>query len=109
MIPATPELDPLVGLENPATPLRAKLLAVPALRARYLRYVREIAERDLDWASVGPMVARYQQLIAADVSRDTRKLSSTEAFTSDVSALKSFFEKRRAYLLEQVPVSATGR
>ena len=29
------DLDPLVGLDNERTPLRSKLLAVPALKARY--------------------------------------------------------------------------
>ena len=46
-------LDPLVGLDDASKPLRSKLLAVPALRARYLRYVREIAERWLDWQYAG--------------------------------------------------------
>src|SRR5207249_12155300 len=38
------ELDPLVGLDDARKPLRSKLLAVPALRAKYLEYVRTIAE-----------------------------------------------------------------
>jgi len=109
MIAGTPELDPLVGLDNPSTPLRSKLLAVPNLRARYLRYVREIAERDLDWKTMGPLVEKYQTLIRDDVSRDTRKLSSTDAFTSDVAKLKEFADKRRAFLLAKVPAGETGR
>lgn len=103
MIPPTPELDPLVGLDNSTTPLRSKLLAVPALRAKYLQYVREIAERDLDWARLGPLVERYQRVIRADVERDTRKLYSTEAFSAGVTQLKEFAEKRRAYLLGKIP------
>jgi len=103
MMGGGPDLDPLVGLDNPTTPLRSKLLAVPALRARYLGYVRQIAERDLDWATLGPLVAQYQRIIADDVKRDTRKLYSTEAFTTGVAALKEFADKRRAYLLEKLP------
>jgi hypothetical protein len=45
------ELDPLVGADDTSRPLRSKLLAVPALRARYLKYVRDIAERWLDSTS----------------------------------------------------------
>jgi spore coat protein CotH len=102
---ANAELDPMIGLDDPGKPLRSKLLAVPALRQRYLKYVREIAEKWLDWNTLGPRVARYQALIAEDVKGDTRKLYSLEAFTTDVEtgerSLKSFVEKRRAYLLKQ--------
>src|SRR5262249_14431991 len=41
-------LDPLIGLDDPRKPLRSRLLAVPSLRARYLKYVRQIAEESLD-------------------------------------------------------------
>jgi hypothetical protein len=73
--------DPLVALDDANKALRHKLLAVPALRARYLAYMGEIAEKWLDWSRLGPIVERYQKLIADDVARDTRKLDTTEAFT----------------------------
>jgi hypothetical protein len=91
------------------------LLAVPALKARYLADLRDIAEHWLDWSKIGPLVQQWQSLIAADVKTDTRKLFSTAAFTKAVTqdgfepgggptappemSLKSFFEQRRAYLL----------
>lgn len=114
------ELDPLVAANDAGKPLLSKLLAVPALRARYLGYVREIAETWLDWNRLGPVVDHYQALIAEDVKKDTRKLDSTEEFLAGVAAsaepdsasaatrsgpggqrasLRSFCEKRRAYLL----------
>ena len=46
-----PTLDPLVGADDVSKPLRARLLAVPALRERYLRYVHDIADTWLDWNS----------------------------------------------------------
>ena len=102
------ELDPLVGLDDTSKPLRSKLLAVPALRARYLGYVREIADKWLDWRTLEPLVRQYQSVIAADVKADTRKLYPTDQFTSGVdqgeSSLKSFVERRRAFLLKAVPV-----
>ena len=98
------ELDPLVGMNDTTKPLRSKLLAVPALRARYLAYVREIATKWLDWRTLEPLVRRYQSVIAADVKLDTRKLYPTEQFVSGVdqgeSSLKSFVERRRAFLLK---------
>jgi hypothetical protein len=97
---AAATLDPLLGLDDATKPLRSKLLAVPALRARYLGYVREIADRWLDWNTLGPLVAQYQALIAEDVRTDGRKLAATDAFTSDVDALRAFATQRRAALLQ---------
>jgi hypothetical protein len=97
---ASVDLDPLVGLNDASKPLRSKLLAVPALRERYLSYVRDIAQRWLDWKVLGPRVAQYQALIADDVKKDTRKLYSVEAFQNDVKGLESFVERRRAFLLK---------
>jgi hypothetical protein len=93
------ELDPLIGLDDPSRPLRSKLLAVPALRQRYLAYVREIAERWLNWKTLEPLAVQYQALIAADVKADTRKLDSFDAFQVGLSELKTFVEQRRAFLL----------
>jgi hypothetical protein len=98
-----PDLDPLVGLDDTTKPLRSKLLAVPALRQRYLAYVRDIAQKHLDWKTLGPRIQELQALIADDVKADTRKLYSLEAFKTETDggerSLKNFVEKRRAYLL----------
>jgi hypothetical protein len=92
-------LDPLVGLNDAAKPLRAKLLAVPALRARYLAYVREIAGKWLDWNVLQPIVVRAQTLIAAEVKADTKRLDDFEAFDTGAADLKRFADSRRQYLL----------
>jgi hypothetical protein len=101
--------DPLVTLDDPNKALRYRLLAVPALRTRYLAYMGDIAEKWLDWSRLGPLVERYQNLIADAVARDTRKLDTTEAFTAGVygpagappaaTTIKGFVEQRRAALL----------
>jgi hypothetical protein len=108
------ELSPLAGADDTRKPLLNKLLAVPALRTRYLEMVREIATDWLDWNKIEPIAKQYQALIDGEVEKDTRKLSSTDAFrngfTEDTEeagfrgprrslSLKSFVEKRRAYLL----------
>ncbi|MGI9176680.1 MAG: hypothetical protein ACR2IT_02350, partial [Pirellulales bacterium] len=107
-----PTLDPLVGLDDPTKPLRAKLLAVPVLRDRYLDHVKAIAREQLDWSSVGRDVARWRALIIDAVREDTRKLQTTEAFEEATSPepprdgrsnLRGFLEKRRAYLLDYAP------
>jgi len=109
------ELDPLRGASEENKPLLSKLLAVPALKARYLGYVKEIAGRWLDWKKIGPLAEQYQALIAADMKKDTRKLDSYEEFIGGVTedsaqregpgpgrriSLKNFVEQRRAYLLK---------
>lgn len=78
------KLDPLVAAKDERKPLLSKLLAVPALRDRYLGYVRDIAENWLDWAKLGPLAESFHQLIAEDVKADTRKLDSYEAFEASL-------------------------
>ena len=108
------ELDPLFGADDSNKPLISKLLAVPKLRARYLGYVRDIAEKWLDWKKLEPLAEQYQSLIAADMKTDTRKLDPFEAVTKEMKedsgpegpggprrriSLKNFVEQRRAFLL----------
>jgi len=95
-----PSLDPLVGLGDSTKPLRSRLLAVPALRARYLGYVRDIAERWLQWRVLEPIVTSAQALIADDVRTDTRKLDTFEAFERGVDGLQAFVTRRRTFLLD---------
>lgn len=120
------QLDPLVAANDSRKPLLSKLLAVPSLRTRYLAYVRDIAEKWLDWNKLGPLAQQYHAFIADDVKKDTRKLDSTEAFLSSVtgetqgqatvggsggaedSSLKSFAEKRREFLLNYKAPSQAG-
>jgi len=110
-------LDPFAGAYDPDKPLLSRLLAVPSLRERYLDYVRDIAERWLDWDKIGPLAGQYQALIASDMEMDTHNLYSVEAFSSGVDgevasqgfgggfasppsmSLRSFVDERRAYLL----------
>jgi hypothetical protein len=111
-------LDPLVGLDDASKPLRSKLLAVPSLKQKYLQRVRAIAEKMLDWKTLGPNVAQWRALIQSDIEEDTRKLSSYDAFlktTSDEESseesggreisLRSFTQKRSRFLLKNDEVS----
>lgn len=99
---ALTELDPLTGMSDATKPLRSRLLQVPALRERYLTYVRTLAQ-EMAWEKMGPFVARLHDTIAPRVAKDTRKAFSTEAFERDTSveasgSLRQFFEKRSKYL-----------
>jgi hypothetical protein len=106
--------DPLVALDDTNKALRHRLLAVPALRDRYLTYVGDIAEKWLDWNRLGPLVETYRSLIADDVIRDTRKHDDADAFlagifgrpdsTATPGTIKGFAELRRAALLSHPEV-----
>lgn len=104
------DLDPLMVSDAARMPLRSRLLAVPELRSRYLKYVRQIADQSLDWNDVEPFIARQSKLIESEVAADTRKLESLEAFQQATSldkasggaepqSLRGFFDQRREYLL----------
>ncbi|MBM3844715.1 MAG: spore coat protein CotH, partial [Verrucomicrobia bacterium] len=108
------QLSPLVAEKDERKPLLSKLLAVPALRTRYLTHVKQIASQSLDWSQLGTAAERYHSLIAPHVSSDTRKLASTKQFESSLigpsgseadpgrgapMSLKAFADQRRAFLL----------
>ena len=96
-------LDPLVGLNDASVPLRSRLLAVPELQKRYLEYMLDVAERWLDWETLGPIAHEYQALIDADMAVDTRSLFSYEQFQGALSDLEAFVTARREYLLATLP------
>lgn len=98
------QLDPLRGLDEERKPLRSRLLQVPALQKRYLGFVEEIAEKELHWDNLGKMVAHHRELIAEDLKKDTRKLSSYEDFKKATGAeglLQNFAQQRREFLLKE--------
>jgi len=93
-------------MDDAVKPLRSKLLAVPALRARYMAHVRALAKEWLDWERLGVLVESNRALIAEAVAQDTRKLTSLQAFNQATSAhgtLRQFADKRRAFLLNDPP------
>ncbi len=118
------DLDPFAGSDDPDKVLLNKLLAVPALRARYVSYMRDVAERWLVWSKIGPLAQQYQALILDDIKKDTRKLDTTEAFTKGVTqdsaaegpggpggpggppsmGLKTFVEQRYKYLMSHADI-----
>jgi hypothetical protein len=112
-------LDPLVGLTDARKPLRSKVLAVPAWKRQYLRNVKTIAEKSLDWKNLGPVVASYRKLLEPAVAADTRKLSSLADFLSATADtppeggggrrmggmnLRAFADARRKSLLDNADV-----
>jgi hypothetical protein len=100
-----------------------KLLAIPSLQRRYLGYVRDVAEKWLDWDKLGPLAKQYQALLANDVKSDTHKLYPFESFARGLTeeieeqssrgprrsiSLKNFVEQRRAFLLNHPAVKESS-
>ncbi len=114
------DLDPLADINSPRMPLHSRLLSVSKFKKQYLSNVRQIAEKQLDWSYLGPIVAQYRDLIGDEVEADTRKLSSTEAFIHATSEqpekgvnsrtlpLKEFAQQRRDYLLKATESVSTN-
>jgi hypothetical protein len=96
--PAGP--DPLSGLNDSTKPLRSKLLAVPALRAKYLAYTRQIAEKWLDWKSLEPITARYRALISGEVKADNHKIYSFNEFEQGPRELKALVDLRYRLIMD---------
>jgi hypothetical protein len=92
-------LNPLVSIDDPIKPLRSRLLQVPALRERYLGYIRDIATNWLDWTKLEPLVRQYQALIGDDMKTDSHSIYGAQAFAAGAAGVKGFVDARRAYLL----------
>lgn len=104
-------------MNDESKPLRSKLLAVPKFREQYLRNIREIADKSLDWKNLGPIVAQYKKLIEKEIEADTRKLTSFTAFEQALEeneegaenrgpsrSLQTFARERRKFLLEHAEI-----
>jgi hypothetical protein len=106
-------LDPLIDANNQRTPLLSKLLAVPSLRAKYLKNMHTIATNDFDWKNLKPKIDGLRTLIEKEVELDTRKLYSLAEFKSamadDASPgsrfnLRAFADGRRTYLVNHAEI-----
>jgi hypothetical protein len=105
-----PMLSPVGHEDTSSLPVISRLLAIPHLRARYLAHLRTIVEQWLDWSVLAPIIQEYQTLIAAEVEKDDKKLSSNSAFAGSVSedsgygrfgapSFERFVRERREFLL----------
>lgn len=118
------EVDPLLAAEDARKPLISRLLSVPRLRAKYFAYLREMADNWLDWSRLEPTIESHRRVIASEVARDTKKLSTSQEFESGFLqnsshagpcgsrtsyGLKPFVEARRRYLLSYPGIAAAAR
>ena len=89
-------------------PLLNKLLAVPAFRQRYLAHMRTIITDLFDESKVNALITSYDGLIRTGVFADTKKPTSNNAYTNELTVLKNFIKNRKAFLLSNAEVKATS-
>ncbi|MFI5337373.1 MAG: CotH kinase family protein, partial [Opitutales bacterium] len=108
------ELAAIHGTGMKTRPLLDKLLAVPALRDRYLAYIYQITDSWLVWSRLGPLAKDAQALIADEVKQETHKPTSYARFVQqldqdaalaaggddDTLSLKTFVTQRHDTLLK---------
>lgn len=87
-------------------PLLNKLLAVPALRQRYIAHMRTIIAEELDTASMNGTINWYKAMIDTVVQNDPKKIYTYAQFGTEVTALKNFVNTRRNYLLGNTEFTA---
>ena len=114
-------LDPMIAMQDQDKPLRSKILAVPKYRQQYLTNLKTLAEKSLNWETLGPLVTSHAKLLDKSVKAETRSRSTYEAFVEATSAkntagtgqpqrfgppsmaLKQWIDGRHQFLLEYQP------
>lgn len=92
------EWDPFYHADDPNYPLLHKLLAVPAIRQRYLAHYRTILKEVYNPAFLHPVIDAYAALVDSAVKADPRRPVSYEAFTAAVASLKDHVTQRSTFL-----------
>ena len=95
---------PFKNVTNVNYPLLNKLLNIPEWRQRYLAHYRTILNETFTTQNANALIDSIDAQIKALVAADTKKLYTTAQYTSNVTSLKSFFNNRRTYLLNNAEV-----
>lgn len=102
---ATTSWSPFYHADDVDYPLLNKLLAVPALRQRYLAHFRTIIAQEMNQESVNETIDYYQTLIDSLVQADTKKLYSYAQFNTQINDLRNFVNNRRNYLSSNTEIA----
>ena len=94
--------------DDSMVPLMYRLMQIPRYRQRYLAHVRTILDFFFTEEGLSAQIDAYRALIEDEVKADTKKLYSTQAFTSGVEELKRFVQNRRASILSNREVNRSA-
>ncbi|MDP6928408.1 MAG: CotH kinase family protein, partial [Planctomycetota bacterium] len=106
---ADPRTSPWYNTTNAQKPAIGRTLGFADWRARYIAHYRTILEESFSWTELGGLITKYQNMIRADVARDTKKIYTTQQFTLNVTqdvgggnrpikGLRPLIQARESYL-----------
>jgi len=90
--------------DDPVVPIMYRLMSIPQYRQRYLAHVRTILDSFFTEEGLSTKIDAYRALIENEVKADTKKLYTTDAFTSSVETLRNFVRTRRSAVLSNPEV-----
>lgn len=97
--------SPFYNQTNANYPLLNRILAVPALRQRYLAHMRTIVNEAFDLTTSHAKLDAYKAQIDALVQSDPKKIYTYAQFTAEVTELKTFMTNRRNALIGNAEVA----
>jgi spore coat protein H len=75
----------------------------PALRAQFLDRLEELLQKEFTTEKLFPVIDRLEAQISAEAARDRQRWGGPSDVRGGIAELKRFIERRRAYLLREVP------
>ncbi|MBP6333988.1 MAG: CotH kinase family protein, partial [Bacteroidia bacterium] len=100
--------SPFYNQNNANYPLLNRILAVPALRQRYLAHFRTLIEESLDTADAYALMNTYVSLIDTMVQNDPKKLYTYTQFQNEVDGLKDWIVDRKNNVMSNAEVNVIG-
>ncbi len=100
--------DPFYHADDARFPLLNKLLAVPAIRQRYLAHYRTILNEVYNPEFLNPLIDGFVAKIDSAVSADPRKTYTHSDFTAAVGAMKQTIAQRSAFLNNHDSIKVSG-
>ncbi len=92
-------LSPVEGAKNNNRPVISRLLSIDELRQRYLAHMRTILQESFNTNELWPVIDRYREMSLPAIMADTKKSFTMNTYTSNVSGLKTYVQKRYNYLV----------
>lgn len=100
--------DPFFHANDTRFPLLNKLLAVPAIRQRYLAHYRTILNEVYNPEFLNPLIDEFVSKIDSAVAADTRKTFVQSSFTAAVTAMKQTIAQRSDFLNNHDSIAVVG-
>lgn len=100
--------SPFYHANNANYPLLNRLLAVPALRQRYLAHLRTVVQESFTALTTQDALDDYAAQIDSLVENDPKKLYTYNQFLTEVEDLKDFISVRRNYLMSNSEMLQPG-